>query len=213
MSEGLAQLRAAHRDQPVARAAGLLALYRESGGRWRFVLITLQAALWIGEIQRLTRWLGRLLPRDLHALVDDAAEINRAVALALHAGFLGEPLPERPPSALLARVRGSQPLDEAAHLEIFEQTLLWEQHGPVAARFEPALAALQSPLARFVAARAILPLRLGGLPHLLGYRDFRDPAARIETTLRAYRLATASGWNRVEAHSARLVVRAGDRTR
>jgi len=186
--------RAGHIDALLCRADSLLALYRRSGRRWRFPLVSLFANLWLARVLRWCPELRRIPPaaRVLAAVL----ETNTAVHDALWRAWQ---VPGSAPAldSVLHAVRSGEPLSPHAHRALFVASLRWEQREIVEPAFAPVLVGLPGWMR---VAMCWMPMRLASGWVL--YRDFLDARARISATVQSYDRIGEIGWDTIEDRAA-----------
>lgn len=208
------------------RAGAYHQLYRHSRGNFVFPLIAAHGALWgAGHMRRgmaVSRVAARVTGPDreerdrrlamVAAFADVLRDINREVLVMSYTAYqmtrrhAGNPNLERViPRELIAPLaachearREGWRMTEAERRGLFEAAFRWEQAEVVGPRLEAAVDAFDWPLIRALSLRPPIGFAYFGALRWLWFRDFSDPAERIEKGLMAYDIAVQRGLDRVE---------------
>ncbi len=208
----------------IQRAAVYHHLYRHSRGNHAFTLLAAHGALWARGYLRTGLLAGRLLAlqffanptkrRAKYQMLEDFAEafreINRRVCVETYATYHltaihGEKAAPLVSSDLLphllrchdARQRGV-PLSMEEKRALFRAFFVWEQENVVGPSVDAAVAALDWPVAKWIAMRPSIRFRYFGFAQHLLFSDFSSKSERVEKGLAAFDIADRAGWRTVE---------------
>jgi hypothetical protein len=209
------------------RAAVYHHLFEDSGGNHIFPLIAAHGALWARGYFAFGMKLGAALSwqfpfstkrrrqclNDLLAFADAFREINRRVCVDTYASYhFTAQFGEHPNAAhfvkprllsvlnqLHAAKRDGRELADSAKRSIFEAHFLNEQEHVVGPRVAQAVRDFRWPLVKSLALRPLVRFAYFPRTEFFWFRHFDRTEERIERGLRAFDIAAAAGWSRVES--------------